>query len=1035
MLAGGTRSRRRPDMGERPPHDRSTRRVSPANTPTSFFPLTQRFLDWVASKARPRRPLQATARTPRAAAADLHRRLAAAADARAAHLARVTAAAAQTSLRSAEAAVRRAGRAADEAAASVRRAEARRAAAERRATAAAARVTALKLRGKVVNAGEAAATAAARTIQAEWRAFAATHRPTSRLAAAFVDTGVLMAEAEPEEAEEEPEAASPPHSPPPPAAVLLVPGASPPPRRTPFDDFADVLRSSSTLLATHSLLTRLEERVHGRPPTTASRPPSRYHPREFLCAFMLLTHPDVVFSRATGARETALTKAAARLRGATVDAVAAWLPAGVLPPRAAEFASPTPPSQRAAIAAFDDAWRAYEAAFRAWKVADAACLEADLASAAVGLESSRLAVEAARAAAAAATTSDDSDAPRAPRRVATADDAAELAAAVERDVALLRERAAAVAGPAAAARVDAAVAAARARAAADAGAGADTPPMLPPTRVERITWSVITGESSVEARASAAVWASAVSGVALPPDAAAAAAAADAAASSAAAVSARTGDMFGDVDARALADAAADDARWAAVRLALERGGADRAPAAAAAALATTARRLLTLVPSLLAAGGAPSTAVAECGVLEEVAAFDAIQRELAPTDATPPCPLPGIALAPTLARLDAVVTCLRRLAAPSRDAELAAAAADSADALASARDGPALAAALATALRRADAGARVTVADSVSFYAAFLGHASLARLASASLLARHSAPPEPADDPDAAASSLPLTRAWLASACGKLAAVEAALPEPGSGATSEDDASSSRGSPPPRLQAGRAHPATPSPSPSSSCGALTEAAAAADNLPTLTAAPRSSWRAAARVGLVALASDRATSSYPLTTPVRLPELLAPLDAGLLAPARAELQTLAVCVAACLLTASRRSAAPTDNLIPRVRAILTAPDDPDLASTLADAVGDPSAVGEFRAGVDRLLRAGAPAERALSAGMVTALHARLLLPPGRGADAAVAAALARCGGACVATEVDALAARLAKGAAALEVAFGGVLEVLCDGLL
>ena len=460
------------------------------NIPTSLTP-TQRFLDWVASKARPGRPRRAAARTPRAAAADLQRRLSAAADARAAQLARVTAAAAQTSLRSAEAAVRRASRAADEAAASVRRAQARRAAAERRAEATAARVNALKLRGRVVSVDQvvaavtvnAAAVTAARTIQAEWRAFAATHRPTTRLAAAFVETGVLVAEGEPEVTNGEPQAPSPPRSPPPPAAVLLVPGASPPPRRTPFDDFADVLRSGRTLMATRCLLARLEDRAHGRSPTTPSRP-SRYRPREFLCAFMLLTHPDVVLSRATGARETALTKASARLRGATVDVVAAWLTAGALPPHAAKFASPGPPTQRAAVTAFDAAWRAYEAAFRAWKVADAACLEADLASAAAGLESSRLAVEAARAAAAAAATSDDSDAPRAPaRRVATADDAAELAAAVERDVALLRERAAAVAGPAAAARVDAAVAAARARARLPARAPTPTPPQCSPPPV------------------------------------------------------------------------------------------------------------------------------------------------------------------------------------------------------------------------------------------------------------------------------------------------------------------------------------------------------------------------------------------------------------------------------------------------------------------------------------------------------------------------------------------------------------------------
>ena len=999
--------------------------------PPSFL---QRFLAWVAAKARPR-----PATNPPAALSPerLDSRLAAAACARAARLARVAAAGGVAAERGAAAAARRLAKAAAEERASARREAGAAAAVARRGELLAARAE--RARGAArrpsppvdLEAAVAAlrASHAVRKIAAGWRRFAATSRRSAALAADFARAGVLRGPDDEAESSPPPAPDTPPR-PLTPTAVLLGPGAAPPPpRRTPFDDFADTLRSPATLRATRALLARLEAKQGGISgvakgaslPRRCPRPP-RYRHREFLCAFMLLHHPDVVL-RANGTLERSLAAAAGRMRTALAGALAALLPEGSLPPAVvAHMATDgVRPTQAAAIASFDAAWTAYAAAFASWKVADAATLEAELTRAAADLEASRLAVEAGRLAAAAA------DGPAA-RRGASSDDAAELAAAVDRDLALLRARASTVAGPAAGARLDAAVAAARARGEATAsdsesggGAAADSVP--PPSRFERVAWSVVLGGARLEKRAAAAAWAAAVGG-APAGDAATLSAAADAAAADAAALV-----IFGDEDARLAADVAADAARWAAVRLALERGG-PRARASVAAALATIARRLLALLASLIAPGApAGPKARAERELLEEVASVEALSAALDGGDATT-TPIPGLALPAALAMLDRVVASLLRLCAPSRDAELAAAAGESRAALAAAAaaaDPSALALALATALRRADAGARATVADDVSFAGGYYGAPSLARGAGRAALARRGAAPTDAasvdEAPDAPllAARLPLTRAWLAAACGALAAVEGGLPQ---GAAREGSPTPAA----PRMRSGR-----------STADGGTPNALSDDSLLPLEPAERGGWRAAARVGLVALAAapDRSAAAPPPA-----PELITPLDA-ILAPAVAEFQILTVCAAGCMLVAGAprgsRPRAPPAAVAARVRTALTSPDAPDIAMELVDLAGgdrgNPSAVDDMRAGVGRLLRPAAPAARALAAALAAALHARLLLAPGAAADAAVAAALARCGALALGREADALAARLGRAAAALEAAHAETLPALCQGLL
>jgi hypothetical protein len=195
----------------------------------------------------------------------------------------------------------------------------------------------------------------------------------------------------------------------------------------PFEQLAVLMESSSTLQTTKSLLNRLEiwfkasqsvnlagtscidhllkrvaspkRRSQLRKParnglTQPAREPtkslvglSRYQVRVVLCAYMILGHPDAVFS-GEGEREIVLANSAEKfvkefdflvkiiLEGAHDKACE-----GVLEERW---------TFRRQIAVFDSAWCAYLNSFVVWKVKDAECLEGDLVRAACQMELSMI---------------------------------------------------------------------------------------------------------------------------------------------------------------------------------------------------------------------------------------------------------------------------------------------------------------------------------------------------------------------------------------------------------------------------------------------------------------------------------------------------------------------------------------------------------------------------------------------------------------------------------------------------------------------
>ncbi|MEW5320512.1 MAG: hypothetical protein WDW38_011580 [Sanguina aurantia] len=192
-------------------------------------------------------------------------------------------------------------------------------------------------------------------VQACWRSFRAKKRTTAALATDFVDTGItdielvagtaahvgghLAASNRPTSAARAiPGARS--HAPPPlvieqqpPPAVFVGGMGSPSSPRTPgpgemeFEQFAATLRAPHTLRATQSLLRRLEARLHicnATPPScsrllhrlfpgvAASKGIDRYPQRIFLCAYMILKHPEIVFNQ-SGDRESQLAASAAKM--------------------------------------------------------------------------------------------------------------------------------------------------------------------------------------------------------------------------------------------------------------------------------------------------------------------------------------------------------------------------------------------------------------------------------------------------------------------------------------------------------------------------------------------------------------------------------------------------------------------------------------------------------------------------------------------------------------------------------------------------
>lgn len=121
----------------------------------------------------------------------------------------------------------------------------------------------------------------------------------------------------------------------------------------------------------------------------------RYPARVVLCAYMILAHPDAVFS-GLGEREVALSEAAQNfikefelLLKIILEGPSSRQPAsdcdaqdGALPERRQTFRSQLP--------VFDASWCSYLYCFVAWKVKDARSLEEDLVRAACQLELSMM---------------------------------------------------------------------------------------------------------------------------------------------------------------------------------------------------------------------------------------------------------------------------------------------------------------------------------------------------------------------------------------------------------------------------------------------------------------------------------------------------------------------------------------------------------------------------------------------------------------------------------------------------------------------
>nr|XP_043623306.1 uncharacterized protein LOC122595075 isoform X2 [Erigeron canadensis] len=197
----------------------------------------------------------------------------------------------------------------------------------------------------------------------------------------------------------------------------------------PFEQFARLIESSSTLQTSKALFERLEIRYkalastssganfhgqddidhllkrvaspskrttprsaprsrHVKKPATArsvSRSPvklSRYQVRVGLCAYMILGHPDAVFS-GQGERESALAKSAKKF----VQEFELLI--NVILENSGKESNPRR-TIRSQMAAFDSAWCAYLNSFVVWKVKDAESLEEDLVRAACQMEISMM---------------------------------------------------------------------------------------------------------------------------------------------------------------------------------------------------------------------------------------------------------------------------------------------------------------------------------------------------------------------------------------------------------------------------------------------------------------------------------------------------------------------------------------------------------------------------------------------------------------------------------------------------------------------
>jgi hypothetical protein len=201
----------------------------------------------------------------------------------------------------------------------------------------------------------------------------------------------------------------------------------------PFEQFAALIESASTLQTVKTLLDRFESRLRvltavvpasyfssldnidhllkrvvspkkRATPRSSARSPakkadlvketnnrlSRYQVRVALCAYMILGHPDAVFST-MGEREIALAKSAQEFVH-MLELLIKIILEGPIESSDDESASVVMKrcTFRSQLAAFDKAWCSYLNCFVVWKVKDARSLEEDLVRAACQLEASMI---------------------------------------------------------------------------------------------------------------------------------------------------------------------------------------------------------------------------------------------------------------------------------------------------------------------------------------------------------------------------------------------------------------------------------------------------------------------------------------------------------------------------------------------------------------------------------------------------------------------------------------------------------------------
>jgi hypothetical protein len=193
--------------------------------------------------------------------------------------------------------------------------------------------------------------------------------------------------------------------------------------------------------------TTQQQQQQQQAPTPAT---SRFPVRVFLSAYMMRSHPEVVFS-SIGPDEAALAQAATAMLATFESACAAFSSSSSSSTGEATPSSNSNIPTRRRLERLDDAWAEYHALFRAWRLGDAAQLEREIVEMACRLEVSMLRKVGAGPAS-----------PLYEARLAASPDLQSLVRQVQGDRQLLRARLARVSGRGGVARMDAALEEARA---------------------------------------------------------------------------------------------------------------------------------------------------------------------------------------------------------------------------------------------------------------------------------------------------------------------------------------------------------------------------------------------------------------------------------------------------------------------------------------------------------------------------------------------------------------------------------------------